>query len=122
MSPGQVAVIVGLVFVIILVVFALATRMRRVQTETPDTLSQVKEAKLEEGERPSTIISEQIEEMVKERLSQHVDLAATELDFVTAADESLEIWVDGVRYAEYADIPDHRIRSAIENAVETFNR
>jgi hypothetical protein len=44
------------------------------------------------------------------------------LDFGTAIDGSLEIWVDGERYNSVEEIPDERIRRAIAEAVEKYNR
>jgi hypothetical protein len=45
-----------------------------------------------------------------------------DLDFGTAIDDSLNIWVDGERYQAIEDIPDARIRKAIVDAVNAFNK
>lgn len=88
----------------------------------PDSLRQVSQARIEGDEKPASLISEQIEEMVRAELAQHTDLAGAELDFGTGPDGSLEIWFNGQQYASADLIPDQRVRSAITRAVETFNR
>jgi hypothetical protein len=90
--------------------------------ETPESLEQVADARIDPEERASAIISEQIEEMVRQKLVGFQDLAETKIDFATAADGSLEIWVAGERFADATHIPDQRIRDAIIESVEIFNR
>jgi len=60
--------------------------------------------------------------MVKLRLQAYPDLSQVDLDFGTAMDGSLDIWVDGERYQAVEDVPDARIRKAIAEAVNTFNK
>lgn len=112
----------GIVILIALVVWRMRTRRGQLPEQMPESLQQVAEARLDPDEQAASLISEQIEEMVRKELAQHTDLAGRSLDFGTAADGSLEIWFDGQRYAEPAQIPDQRVRSAIERAVATFNR
>ncbi len=64
----------------------------------------------------ATPISEEIESLVQAELGDHPDLADRKIDFSTAADESLVIWLDGVAYHDVADIPDDRIRHAVQKS------
>lgn len=65
---------------------------------------------------------ERIEEHANRALSRTPGLEGTRLDFGTASDGSLEIWVDDRRYQSLSEIADVRIRQAIEDAVAAFNR
>ena len=44
-----------------------------------------------------------------------------ELDFGTASDGSLRIWVSDRAYDEVDDIPDSSVRNAVKKAVDEFN-
>ena len=79
------------------------------------------DAHLETGEEQASPISEQIEGMVRIRLAEYPDLAEQVIDFGTAADGSLEIWIADKRYINVDDIPDTRVRDAISEAVEAFS-
>lgn len=123
-----VGILIGLLIgvVLLLVIWAIVVRRRSKAIEESETdpvsLGAVSDAKIEEGEQASSLVSEQIEEMVKQRLAVYPDLADIKLDFATAFDESLEIRVNDQRYATVDDIPDERIRTAVEEAARTFNR
>ena len=80
------------------------------------------DARLDEGERPAAIISEQIEEQVKVILEAQGKLHDRKIDFATGADGSLEIWIDDVCYKDVDQIPDEDIRAAVAKAVADFNR
>ena len=80
------------------------------------------DARLDDGEEQASPISEEIEGMVQKQLAQYPDLAGQVIDFGTAADGSLEIWIGGKRYENVSDIPDVRVREAITEAVDKFNR
>ena len=79
------------------------------------------DAENEPGEFIASHISEQIEEMTRQLLKALPDLGDVKLDFGTAIDGSLEIWVDGERYNSVEEIPDECIRRAIAEAVEKYN-
>ena len=66
--------------------------------------------------------SEAIEDMVNQRLADMPGLAATRVDFGTAADGSLEIWVGEERYLSVDEIRDPRIRQAVQDAVAAYNK
>ena len=123
-----VGLIVGLLIGIILlpVIWAIVVRRRTKEIEEgelpPESLNAVSEAKIEPNEQAASLVSEQIEEMVKQRLASYPDLADVKLDFATGTDESLVVWVDDQSYSDIDQIPDERIRSAISEAVETFNQ
>jgi hypothetical protein len=44
------------------------------------------------------------------------------LDFGTASDGGLEIWVDGKPYRAIKDIPEEPIRAAIQKAIDIYNK
>ncbi len=94
-------------------------------TQLPDRLSEaspIASIKFDPDEFRASPISEQIEGMVKLRLQAYPDLSQVDLDFGTGMDGSLDIWVDGERYQAVEDVPDARIRKAIAEAVNAFNK
>ena len=97
----------------------------RTRSSEPSPLERLEpllpDAHLEEGEEQASPISEKIEEMVRKRLAEFSDLADQVVDFGTAEDGSLEIWIADKRYASADDIPDVRVRDAISEAVKEFN-
>lgn len=123
-----VGLIVGLLIgiILLLVIWAIVVRRRTKEIEEgelpPGSLNAVSEAKIEPNEQAASLVSEQIEEMVKQRLASYPDLADVKLDFATGTDESLVVWVDDQSYSDIDQIPDERIRSAISDSVETFNQ
>lgn len=118
------ALLIGIV--VLLAAWAVLVRRRTAEIEegeiAPESLSAVSEAQLEAGELPASLVSEQIEEMVKQQLATYPDLTDLKLDFATGPDESLVIWINDQSYADINQIPDERVRSAISEAVESFNR
>ena len=91
--------------------------------QIPDRLSEaspIASIKFDPDEFRASPISEQIEGMVRLRLQSYPDLCQVDLDFGTAMDGSLDIWVDGERYQAVEDIPDARIRKAIADSVNAF--
>jgi len=123
-----VGLLVGLLIgiVLLLVIWAIVVRRRSKEIEgdelPPESLDAVSEAKIEPDEQVASLVSEQIEEMVKQRLASFPDLAGVKLDFATGPDESLVVWVNDQSYSDIDQIPEDRIRSAISEAVETFNQ
>jgi len=123
-----VGLLVGLLvgIILLLVIWAIVIRRRTKKIEegelSPESFNAVSEAKIEPNEQAASLVSEQIEEMVKQRLSSYPDLADVKLDFATGSDESLVVWVNDQSYSDIDQIPDERIRSAISEAVETFNQ
>ena len=118
------ALLIGIV--ILAVIWAMVVRRKTAQVEAgelpPESLSAVSDAKIEADELPASLVGEQIEEMVKQRLASYPDLADVKLDFATGPDESLVIWVNDQSYTDMDRIPDDRMRAASSETVETFNR
>jgi hypothetical protein len=97
-------------------------RTRSADTSPLDRLEPLlPDAHLDKGEAQASPISEQIEGMVQKRLAAYPDLAEQMVDFGSAADGSLEIWIADKRYISVDDIPDARVREAIAEAVKEFN-
>ena len=120
-------VILGVVIVLIvglLMIWRASTSLAPEEQETHlDRLDPLLvDARLDDGEEQASPISEEIEGMVQKQLAQYPDLAGQVIDFGTAADGSLEIWIGGKRYENVSDIPDVRVREAITEAVDKFNR
>ncbi|NIS83549.1 MAG: hypothetical protein GTO14_25880 [Anaerolineales bacterium] len=88
----------------------------------PKSFESIKDARISGQEFAASLTSEQIEEMVKARLTEYPDLAEVGFDFATGDDGSLLICIGEMSYREVTEIPDARIRKAIEEAVEEFNR
>lgn len=110
------------VLVILVILMFLARKRMSLEESAPATMNAVSDARIEQGEFQASLIGEQIEEMVRERLAKDPTTEEVTFDLGTAEDGSLEIWIDGKRYVSVAEIPDDRIRAAVEQAVEEFNR
>jgi flagellar biosynthesis/type III secretory pathway M-ring protein FliF/YscJ len=118
-----VALITAAILLSLFLVWNIIVRSRRAKGfKSGEALEQIMDARLEEGERPATIISEQIEEQVKKILEAEGKMMGREIDFATASDGSLEIWIEGKRYKEIDEIPDEDVRVALKKAVDNFNR
>jgi hypothetical protein len=74
------------------------------------------------GERVASPFVEQIEDIVRARLGEDPALASLEVDFGTAADGGLEVWVEGERYSDIDQIPNVRLREVVRQAVESWNQ
>jgi hypothetical protein len=74
-----------------------------------------------EGERLAAASSESIEELANQALAK-AGVTGLRVDFGTAHDGSLEIWVGEDRYTSVDSIPDERVRRAVAEAVASFNR
>jgi hypothetical protein len=118
-------IIVGVMFVFLLVIIAAFALVNRRATggSNPAPVSQqwVAGAKIEPGERESSLVSEEIEELVRAKLAAYPDLAHAKLDFGSTADGSLEIWIDQTHYRSAEEIPDPRLRQAVQAAVREWN-
>jgi hypothetical protein len=125
MSSASLLFIVGAVIVVALLVIAVFALMTRRATSGPKPAPAsdqwVAEARSEAGERPSALVSEEIEELTRAKLVAYPDLARAKLDFATAADGTLEIWVDQTHYHSVDEVPDPRLRQAIQAAVRAWN-
>ncbi len=127
MTSTVILVLIAGVGVLMIILLALQWwRARRVLAQLPEEerkyAALVADARIEEGERPSSLVAEQIEEMVKASLAADPELGSVRFDLGTAPDGTLEIWIDERAYTSVKDIPDPRIRQAIEEAAEEWNR
>lgn len=75
-----------------------------------------------ESDQDASFSSEMIEGMVKEKLATYPDLRGITFDFRTATGGMLEIVFDERTYQNVDQIPDERVREAIDEAVAEFNR
>jgi hypothetical protein len=118
--------------VFLLVLFAVAlifgTLMQRRQGDTkaasppsPDWVDSLSQTAASDGERLASSISEEIEDLVQARLEADPTLKDLKVDFGTATDGTLEIWLNDERYLGLDAIPDERIRSIILEAVAAYN-
>ena len=74
-----------------------------------------------QSEKLAAPFSEQIEDIVHDLINADPELAGTVLDFGTAPDGTLEIWVNDKRYAEVGHLPDERLQAVIQQAIKIFN-
>ncbi len=122
-----VVVVVALLLIFLSVVirsggrFLLSSALRR-PPQTPSALRMVEEARVDKGERRASLVSEQIEELVRSRMAQQPELKGRRIDFATGADGGLEIWLDDVCYRSVSELPDPKIRDVVAEAVASFNR
>jgi hypothetical protein len=120
---ATVALMTAGTLLLLFLVWNLIVRSRRARGfKSGDALKQIMDARLDEGERAATVISEQIEEQVKEILKAEGKMLGREIDFATAPDGSLQIWIDEEVFTEVDEIPDEDIRAAVIKAVEKFNQ
>ena len=76
---------------------------------------------LDTGEKLAAPFAEQIEDILQTILSADPKLSSHKVDFGTASDGGLEIWVDGKAYSAIQDIPDEPVRAAIQQAIANYN-
>ena len=74
------------------------------------------------GERVASPFVEQIEDIVRARMTEDPALASLEVDFGTAADGRLEVWVDGESYTDIDQIPSARLREVVHRAIESWEQ
>ncbi len=139
---GEVPAIVGVAgalagIVIVILVVALFIRRQRINltdTGSPDekpawmattppaeSLAATEGAGVygqEAGEKVAAPFVEQIEDIVRARLRADATLADVQVDLGSAADGSLEIWVEGKRYTAIDELPDSRLQAIFKEAIE----
>ena len=93
-------------------------RGRRVRPLGPGRSRQADHA----GERLASAPAELMQAIIRREMASDSAFAGRSIDFGTAPDGSLEIWVDGQSYAGVDQIPDVRLRELIARAAEEFNR
>jgi hypothetical protein len=73
-------------------------------------------------ERMASVVSEQIEELIQQRMLGDSKLKDVEFDFATSADGGLEIWINEEQFSDINSIPDERIRTIIREVVDAYNQ
>ena len=63
-----------------------------------------------------------LQAIVRREMASDPGLAGRSLDFGTAPDGTLEIWLDEEKYTGVDQIPDVRLRELITRAAAEFNR
>jgi hypothetical protein len=74
------------------------------------------------GGRLASAPAELMQAIVRREMASDPGFAGRSIDFGTASDGSLEIWVDDKSYASVDQVPDMRLRELIARAAEEFNR
>ncbi|MFZ6030055.1 MAG: hypothetical protein ACOYYS_20255 [Chloroflexota bacterium] len=74
------------------------------------------------GERIASPFAEQIEDIARALIAADPALSSTRIDFGTAPDGTLEIWVGDKRYGEIDALPDERLRAIMHEAVARFSQ
>jgi hypothetical protein len=74
------------------------------------------------GEHVASAFAEQVEDILNASLRANPALASLKVDFGTAPDGGLDIWVDGKRYTEVNQVPNKELRQAIRDAVQEWER
>ncbi len=143
--PSQTILIIVAVIVVILIVafaaFALSGRRTAGRSQPPSMTAPTREAQRPRAEAPvaqapaapvappppprervPAPTAAQIEELVRPKLAKYSDLRRVKIEFGTALDGSLEVWLGPSRYDSVDEVPDQRLRKAIQEAVAELNR
>lgn len=75
----------------------------------------------DEGEKLAAPFAEQIEDVLRAKIENDPALKALNVDFGTAPDGGLEIWMDGKKFVGVANLPDERLKAALLQAVREWN-
>src|SRR5512138_1494164 len=76
----------------------------------------------DEGEKVAAPFAEQIEDILRAQMSADPYLQSLDVDFGTGADGGLEISVGDKVYKAVDQIPDVRLREAINKAIAAYNQ
>jgi len=74
----------------------------------------------DEGEKIAAPFAEQIEDILRAKLNSD-PFNKFDIDLGTAADGSLEIWVNGTKYGSVKELPDEKLKQAFQDAVKKWN-
>jgi hypothetical protein len=137
------AVIVAVVMIVIVVLMAVQSRRVNLTRpaapdQKPDWLSTTPPAETvaatqadgkgvalfdqDAGEKIAPAFAEQIEDVLQARLQADPALAHYKVDFGTATDGGLEIWIDGKSFTDIATIPDTRLRETIQQTIAQWQK
>jgi hypothetical protein len=117
-------ILIGVLILVVLALFAwfIANRRSKEGPLEKEAHAMVRDAQIEPYmDRPSSEVSEQIEQMVKQKIAAYADLADTIIDFGSTPDGGVAVWINKHQYDRVEDIPDDRIKKAVQEAVQKFN-
>jgi hypothetical protein len=125
-SGVMVLIALGLSMLAAVLIVAGYNRLRRGARPLPEKPSQISAGAHRPadmaGERQASAPAEMLQSIVRREMASDPAFAARSVDFGTAPDGSLRIWLDGQSYAGVDQIPDARLRDLIARAAEEFNR
>lgn len=75
----------------------------------------------DEGEKLAAPFAEQIEDVLRAKAANDPYLKSFDIDFGTAPDGGLEIWVNGEKYDGVANLPDEKLKETLLQAVKEWN-
>ncbi len=75
----------------------------------------------DEGEKVAAPFAEQIEDILRAKAENDPYLKSLDIDFGTAADGGLEIWVNGTKYDGVASLPDEKLKETLLQVVKDWN-
>ena len=75
----------------------------------------------DEGEQLASPFAEQIEDVLRAKISDIPELASFEIDFGTGSDGSLEIWVDGEKFSSVDALTNDTLKRVFREAVKDWN-
>jgi hypothetical protein len=75
----------------------------------------------DEGEKVAAPFAEQIEDILRAKAENDPYLKSLNIDFGTAADGGLEIWVNGTKYDGVASLTDEKLKETLLQVVKDWN-
>ena len=75
----------------------------------------------DEGEKVAAPFAEQIEDVLRAKAQSDSYLKTFDIDFGTAADGGLEIWVNGEKFNGVASLPDEQLKQTLLQVVKEWN-
>ena len=75
----------------------------------------------DEGEKLAAPFAEQIEDVLRAKVESDPYLKSFNIDFGTAPDGGLEIWVNGEKYEGVATLPDEQLKKTFLQVVKEWN-
>ena len=75
----------------------------------------------DEGEKLAAPFAEQIEDVLRAKVESDPYLKSFNIDFGTAPDGGLEIWVNGEKYDGVANLPDEQLKKTFLQVVQEWN-
>jgi hypothetical protein len=118
--------IVGVVMLAALVIAVGFQKLRgRVRRAAPGMRARAPRARslsAGETERQASAAAEVLQAIIRRLMAADPVFAGQSLDFGTALDGSVEVWLNGQAYAGVDQVPDQRLRALIAQAADEFNR